>query len=96
MVMNVSTRRDRKTFSSVLCVWLCHRWTVGTIPFPDVDDVAECARGRLVFEAVQVPERGGWLPELTLVGTSRALARDGVRFLTLCSPGPTECESSLA
>jgi len=95
MVMNVSTRRDFKTFSNVLCVWLCHRWTVGYTPFPEVDDVAECARGRVVFEVVQAPERGGRLPVLTLVGNSRALTRDGVRFLTLCSPSPTECESSL-
>jgi hypothetical protein len=64
-----------------------------------MDDEIECVRGRVVFVASPVPESGGWLPEPALVGNSRALTRDTVRFLTLCSEGstePTDRESSLA
>jgi len=54
-------------------------------------------RGWFVFEAVPVPESGGWLPEPTLVENSRVLTRDVVRLLTLGSadsPKPTAPDSS--
>ena len=72
---------------------------VGAVPFPDVDDTAETVLGWFDFEAITVPESGGWLPGPTLVGNSRALTRDIVRFLTLCSasiPEVTVRDSSLA
>lgn len=33
--------------------------TVGTVPFPEVDDTMDMVRGRFDFEAIAVPERGG-------------------------------------
>ncbi len=88
-VMNVSTRRDCKTFSNDLCVYFCHRLTVGTVPFP-VDDIVDVVRERFDLEDITVPDSGGWLPEPMLVENSRALVRDTVRFLTLCSASSTE------
>jgi hypothetical protein len=73
--------------------------TVGTAPFAEMDDVIECVRGRVVFVPSPVPESGGWLPEPVLVGNSRVLTLDTVRFLALCSEGrtePTARDSSLA
>lgn len=97
MVTKVSTRRDRSTFSSVFCVWLCHWVDVGAA-FPEIDEDIDCVRGRLALDAIPVPESGGWLPGPALAGDSRALTREVVRFLTLKSGGlaePAARDSSL-
>ncbi len=97
-VTKVSTSRDRRTFSSVFCVWLRHWVDVGTTAFPEIDEDIDSVRGRLALEAVPVPESGGWLPDLTLAEDSRLLTRETVRFLALKSGGlaePTAHESSL-
>jgi hypothetical protein len=72
---------------------------VGTVPFPEVEVIADVVRGRFDLEDITVPESGGWLPEPPLVENSRALAREIVRFLTLCSASSIELtvrDSSLA
>jgi hypothetical protein len=72
---------------------------VGSVPFPEVEVVADVVLERFDWEDITVPESGGWLPEPPLVENSRALAREIVRFLTLCSASSTELtvrDSSLA